>query len=38
VSGTGARISVADVDALQFYFAVGNVSEGGFYLYGKKKS
>lgn len=34
----GVRMSAADVDAVQFYFASGNITSGTFKLYGLKAS
>lgn len=38
VSGSGFRLSAADVDAIQFLFSSGNIESGNFYLYGLKNS
>ena len=37
MSGIGQRVSVADVDAIQFLMSSGNIASGTFSLYGIKK-
>lgn len=38
IKGRGARLSAADVDAVQFFMSSGNISSGTFKLYGVKAS
>ncbi len=37
LQGVGQRFSAADVDALRFFFATGNIASGEFALYGVRK-
>ena len=38
IPASGARIATADVDAVRFYYASGNIASGTIYLYGVAKT